>query len=69
MERMIPKSPRSGKQVARNVGLLVFGAVLAFATASRSEPGPLLYIVTAAAFPLLAFALFEAAQWIWRTRR
>lgn len=68
MDKMITKEPRSGKKVVRNIALLVLGSVLAFTAASNSEPGPILYVIVVAAFALLAFAVFEAAQWIWLTR-
>lgn len=68
MEKMIPKSPRSGKKAAGIVAMLVAAACIAFSSASRMSPGLALVVVVGAALVLLAFAVFEAAQWVWRSR-
>lgn len=65
---MIPKSPRSGKRAIAAIAVLVLFSTLAFSAASRAEPGAWNVVLVVSGFVLLALALFEAVQWIWRTR-
>ncbi|WP_025133455.1 hypothetical protein [Leucobacter sp. PH1c] len=69
MERMIPKTPRSGKRAAALAALLFCGSMVAFSAAARIAPGPALVVVLGSAILLLVFALIEIGQWIWRSRR
>lgn len=62
------RSP-SGKRVSLNIAVLLFGSLMGFYTVSRAEQGPVLYIVLVSAIVLLAGAVFEAARWIWRSKR
>lgn len=66
---MIPKSPRSGKRATAAIAVLVLFSTLAFSAASGAEPGAWNVVLVVSGFVLLALALFEAVQWIWRTRQ
>ncbi|WP_440312697.1 hypothetical protein [Leucobacter chromiireducens] len=68
MEKMVPKSPHSGKRAIASIAALVLFSTLAFSAASRAEPGAWNVVLLVSGFVLLALALCEAVQWIWRTR-
>lgn len=62
------QAPRSGKRVALNIAVYMFGSIMAFFGITRGAEGPLLYIFWISAIVLLGGAIFEAARWLLRTK-